>query len=84
MSRKSLRLIGKPDCGLCDEMKRAVAPVAQDFGLPVDDIDVRADPQLFERYAEHIPVLLFGEAEIARHWATSANVRARLLELLDR
>jgi len=44
------------------------------------EVDVREDPELERRYWLEIPVLLLGEAEIARHRTTPEELRRRLAE----
>jgi hypothetical protein len=43
--------------------------------------DVREDPELERRYHLEIPVLLWGDREVARHRVTEADLRRRLHEL---
>jgi hypothetical protein len=74
-----LTLVGKPDCHLCHEMRAVVAGVVG-AGV-IDDLDVRDDPALERRYVFEIPVLLWGEVEVARHRVSAAELRARLREL---
>ena len=75
-----LRLLGKPDCGLCHEMRHVVREVLPRFEARLVDVDVREDPELEKRYLLEIPVLLLGEAEIARHRTTSEELRRSLVE----
>jgi hypothetical protein len=44
------------------------------------EVDVGEDPELERRYLLEIPVLLLGEAEIARHRTTPEELRRRLAE----
>ena len=59
-----VRLLEKPDCGLCAEAYRALRRVALDVPLDVDRVDITKDPALFDRYALRIPVVTMGEREI--------------------
>ena len=56
-----VRLLEKPDCGLCAEAYRALRRVALDVPLDVDRVDITKDPALFDRFALRIPVLTMGE-----------------------
>ncbi len=78
-SSRRLSLVGKPDCHLCHEMRAVVVGVVG--GDVVTDVDVRADEDLERRYLFEIPVLLWGDIEIARHRVTAAELRRRLREL---
>jgi hypothetical protein len=59
-----LRLLEKPDCGLCAEAYRALRRVALDVPVDVDRVDITKDPALFDRYALRIPVFTMGEREL--------------------
>ncbi|MGH2471976.1 MAG: glutaredoxin family protein [Candidatus Limnocylindria bacterium] len=59
-----LRLLEKPDCGLCAEAYRALRRVGLDVPLDVHRVDITEDPAHFERYALRIPVVVMGEREL--------------------
>jgi len=61
---RKVRLLEKPDCGLCAEAYRALRRVALDMPLDVDRVDITKDPALFDRFALRIPVLMMGEREL--------------------
>lgn len=74
-----LTLVGKPDCHLCHEMRAVVAGVVG--AAVIDELDVRDDPVLERRYVFEIPVLLWGDVEVARHRVSAVELRARLSDL---
>ena len=76
-----LVLLGKPGCHLCDAMREVVLPVLQAAGLTLVERDVRDDPALEKRYLLEIPVLLWGDREVALHRTTAAALGLRLREL---
>lgn len=51
-------LISRPGCHLCDDARTVIAAVTTELGEAFEEIDVRSDPSLLERYAEMIPVTL--------------------------
>jgi hypothetical protein len=59
-----LRLLEKPECGLCAETHRALRRVALDRPLLIERVDITHDAALFDRYALRIPVVLMGEREL--------------------
>ncbi len=71
-----LTLVGKPDCHLCHEMRAVTAGVVGAQAL--DERDVRDEPALERRYLFEIPVLLWGDVEVARHRTTPEDLRRRL------
>ena len=59
-----VRLLEKPDCGLCAEAYRALRRVALDQPLEIERVDITKDPALVDRYALRIPVVRVGEREL--------------------
>jgi hypothetical protein len=78
---RTLTLLSRPGCGLCREMHAIVERVRGDFSLELVERNIADDPALLERYALEIPVLLLGDAELARHRVAESDLRARLREL---
>jgi hypothetical protein len=60
----AVRLLEKPDCGLCAEAHRALRRVGLDLPLAIERVDITRDGRLADRYALRIPVLLLGEREL--------------------
>ena len=61
MTARTLTLIGRAYCHLCDEMLNALRPLAAAHGARVVILDADADPTLEAAYGERVPVLLLGE-----------------------
>jgi len=78
--RRSVTLLVRAYCHLCDEMRAAVQPLASKAGLTVDEIDVDADPALEARWGEMVPVLLAGNRELCHHRFDRAAFAAYLDE----
>ncbi|MFE3451377.1 glutaredoxin family protein [Nonomuraea sp. NPDC059194] len=53
-----ITLLGKPGCHLCDDARAIIARVAQDMGVPWEEVDINSSPELTEKYWEMIPVTL--------------------------
>ena len=60
----TVRLLEKPQCGLCAEAYRALRRVSLDLPLEIERVDITADAALFERYALRIPVVISGAREL--------------------
>lgn len=73
-----VRLLEKPDCGLCAEAYRALRRVAMDVPLDVDRVDITNDPALFDRYALRIPVVTMGDRELDAAAVDDRTMRAWL------
>ncbi|MBN9139337.1 MAG: glutaredoxin family protein [Micrococcales bacterium] len=61
MPAPRLTLLGKPGCHLCDDARAVVLEVAGERGLELEERDILQDPELLDRYAEEIPVLLIDD-----------------------
>lgn len=77
---RALTLLSRPGCHLCHEMRERVERVIQGRDLELIVSNIEEDEALLRRYALSIPVLLFGNAEIARHRIDEAAL-SRLREL---
>ena len=56
-----LTLLVRAYCHLCDEMRADLAPLVAMRGVPVEVVDVDADPILEAAWGELVPVLFAGE-----------------------
>jgi len=73
-----ITFLSKPGCHLCDDAREVVARVAADLGVPVDDVDISADPELMARWGEQIPVTLIDGAQHDYWRVDEARLRAAL------
>jgi glutaredoxin len=51
-------LLGRPGCHLCEDARDVVQRVAEDLGVGWEERSIDDDPELLERFAEQIPVIL--------------------------
>ncbi|HEX4871241.1 MAG TPA: glutaredoxin family protein [Nevskiaceae bacterium] len=63
MSRPRLRLLGRAECGLCEEMLEALQESGLDQRLQLEVCAVDADPLWQRRWGLKIPVLLADDGE---------------------
>jgi hypothetical protein len=77
-----LTLLVRAYCHLCEDMRRALAPLARRARAAIVEIDVDADPALEARYGERVPVLLLGPPdggeELCHYHLDTARVQAAL------
>ena len=52
-----LRLLSRPGCHLCEEMRLQVEGILADVERQWEEVDVDSDPELARRYGEEIPIL---------------------------
>ena len=62
MSNIQLTLIGKPGCHLCDDAREAIRDVTRAMPdasrITLEECSILDEPELFDRYADEIPVVL--------------------------
>lgn len=75
---RRLTLYAREWCHLCHDMAAALQPLAAEFGVAVDWVDVDGDPALDAHFDELVPVLMDGELELCHHFLDAARVRAHL------
>lgn len=56
-------LYAKAGCHLCDDAREILEDWAADHALEIQEIDIRRDPALFERYRYRIPVVVVDTVE---------------------
>ena len=55
---RTVTLIGKPGCHLCDEAREVVVSVCAETGAGWEEKDITRDEELYRLYWEQIPVVL--------------------------
>lgn len=55
---RTVTLIGKPGCHLCDEAQLVIAKVCGELGVVWEKKDITEDEELHRAYWEQIPVVL--------------------------
>ena len=73
-----LVLYTRVGCHLCDEAKATVAPLLQEFGVALKEVDVDTDPALAARYGEEVPVLALDARKLAKYRVDVQQLRRRL------
>ena len=61
-----LRLLSRPDCHLCEQMRREVDDLLGAEPREWEVVDVDSDPELARRYGEEIPILFVNERLFAK------------------
>ena len=59
-----VRLLERPDCGLCEEALAGLRRLSRANRLDIERVDVTRDPALLDRYVVRVPVLVVGDAEL--------------------
>ncbi|MEJ1154915.1 MULTISPECIES: glutaredoxin family protein [Microbacterium] len=78
---KTITLIGKSGCHLCDVARDVIEAVADEFpenAVALDELSIEDDPALYAQWWEKIPVVLVN-GEFHAHWRVSPDrLRAAL------
>lgn len=55
---RTVTLIGKPGCHLCEDAREVLLRVTAELGAAFEEKDITQDPALYREYAEQVPVTL--------------------------
>lgn len=67
-----IELIGKPGCHLCEQALAVIEVVAQEEGVTWVERSILQDQELFDKYAEQIPVTIIN-GEVHDIWRVDAE-----------
>jgi glutaredoxin len=77
---RDVTLYTRPGCHLCEEAKAAMAPLLEEFGATLREVNVEEDPVLRERYGDDVPVIFLGARKAAKHRVDVKQFRRQLAE----
>ena len=75
----SLKLLSRPDCHLCEEMRVEVDRLLEDEPHEWEIVDVDSDDELARRWSDAIPVLFVNGRLFAKGRIPKLAARLRLL-----
>ncbi|MFT4504975.1 glutaredoxin family protein [Caballeronia sp. 15711] len=75
----ALKLYGRAWCHLCEDLRAGLEPIAAEFGVAIEWIDIDTDPALEALYDELVPVLMFDGVELCHYRLDELRVRDALL-----
>ncbi|OKK05798.1 glutaredoxin [Streptomyces sp. CB03234] len=76
---RTVTLIGKPGCHLCDDAREVIREVCAETGAVWEEKDILQDAELHRAYWEQIPVVLV-DGEQHTFWKVDAGRLRRALE----
>jgi len=74
-------LYAKAGCHLCDDARSHLEDLAAEYQITFDEVDIRRDSAIFERYRYRIPVITVNGAERLEGRIEWDDVRALLDDL---
>ena len=75
-----ITLYTRPGCHLCEEAKAAIAPLVEEFGARLREVNIDEDRDLTDRYGWDIPVVFVGTRKVAKHRVNLEQFRRSLQE----
>lgn len=77
----TLTLISRAYCHLCKDMEAALVPLASEFGVSVNVVDIDTRPEFEALYDELVPVLLHEGTELCHYFLEATKVRDYLSKI---
>lgn len=74
----AVRVYHAPGCHLCESALAVIDAVRGDVEVPVELLDITADPELERRYRERIPVVEIDGVEAFTYFVHPEALRRRL------
>jgi predicted DCC family thiol-disulfide oxidoreductase YuxK len=75
---KKITLISGPNCHLCNQAKQLLYPLVEAKNIQINELNVKDDAALFERYGLRIPVVVFADGS-EKGWPFTAAQIARII-----
>jgi glutaredoxin len=75
---REVTLYTRPGCHLCEEAKKAIAPLLSEFGAVLREVNIDRDAVLEQRYGWEIPVIFIGARKAAKHRVDVEQFRRQL------
>ena len=63
-----LRLYGRRDCHLCEDMQASLRDYREKLGFTLEIIDIDEDPALISQFGTKVPVLMHENHEICHYF----------------
>ncbi len=77
-ARPEFVLYTRVGCSLCEKAEAALIALCAPLGFDLDARDVDQDPALMERYGDRVPVVTYGDRELAEGSIDAPGLRAVL------
>ena len=75
---RDVTIYSRPGCHLCEEAKTQIAPLLEEFGARLTEINIDEDAELRARYDYDVPVIFLGARKAAKHRVDLAQFRRQL------
>jgi thiol-disulfide isomerase/thioredoxin len=78
-----ITVYSREGCHLCDDALGVLRPLAAEFAVPVEVVDIEADDDLHRRFLERIPVVSLDGDELYDFFVDEEDLRSRLGNRLE-
>jgi glutaredoxin len=75
---RDVTIYSRPGCHLCEEAKVQIAPLLEDYGARLTEINIDEDAELRARYDHDVPVIFLGSRKVAKHRVDIDQFRRQL------
>jgi glutaredoxin len=75
---RTVTLIGKPGCHLCDDARAALQRLSAQHGFEIHEVDIETDDALHAAYLERIPVICLDGEHVSDYFLDEPTLTARL------
>ena len=75
---RDVTIYSRPGCHLCEEAKAQIAPLLDEFGARLTEVNIDEDAELRARYDYDVPVIFLGARKAAKHRVDLAQFRRQL------
>jgi len=62
-----IKVLSKPNCHLCEVAKDVVRRAREEIEFEIEEVDIRGDTDLFEKYKNDIPVIFINSRKAFKH-----------------
>lgn len=77
---REVTIYSRPGCHLCEEAKKAMQPLLEEFGATLQEVNIEDHLLLEELYGLDIPVIFIGARKAAKHRVDIKKFRRQLKE----
>jgi len=78
-----VEIFGRAGCGLCDEAKAVIAPLRDELGFELVEVDIAQDAALEQAYGWDIPVIHVAGQRAFQHRVDPAALRGQVLRAAE-
>ena len=78
-----LTMYTKPECGLCDAMKKVVDALPKELNVTLREVDITTDSALEEKYLLDIPLLFHGGRCLVKHRTNEKEILIEIGKLAE-